>query len=219
MSNLCTDFTGTQTVLLPLTVSGTASGSREIEPAQETSRLEIIDGLASVQGGIDWYVEPDQTIKVGNTLGLDKSATIRFQYGVGTNANVNQANVQYLPPRNRVLQSQEDGIVKVANSNTSSLNAFGVYEVIVPRLERGVSSETDVADQVLRTSWRRTVDLELEPSLSPRPWTDFDLGDTVAVRVVTDAFTLDTNQRVNQIAFAFDDQFVEAGLTVSMEVK
>lgn len=220
VTNLMTDFTGAQSVALPLTVSGTATGSRQIEPGQEVSRLEILDGLAQLQNGLDWYVEPDQTIKIANALGTDKSKSIAFQQNTTGLANVLSSTVQWLPPRNRVLTSQEDGIVKVTKAGTTaSLNAYGPYEVIVPRLQAGTATESDVADQVVRSSWRQTVNLELEPTVAPRPWTDFDLGDTVKVNVVTDAFSVDSSQRVNQITFGFNDQFVESSVEIALEVK
>jgi hypothetical protein len=219
VTNLMTDFTGAESVLLPLTVSGTASGSRQIEPGQEVSRLEILDGLASVEGGIDWYVDADDTLVIANTIGQDLTKKIRFQYGQTTNADVLSADVQHLPPRNRVLTSQEDGVVKVTRSDATSIANFGHYEVVTQRLQRGVSTETDVADQLLRTAWRKTVNLQLEPSLCKRPWWDYNLGDTVKVKVVTPAFTIDSDQRINQFTYSFDEQFVETGLELSMEVR
>ena len=220
VTNLMTDFTGAESVLLPLTVSGTATGSRQIEPGQEVSRLEILDGLASVEGGIDWYVDADQTLYIANTIGQDLTETISFEYGETTNADVLSADVQLLPPRNRVLTSQEDGIVKLTRAgDATSLANFGPYEVIAQRLQRGISTETDVADQLIRNSWRRTVNLQLEPSVCKRPWWDYQLGDTVKVKVVTPAFTINSDQRINQFTYSFDEQFVESGLELSMEVR
>lgn len=219
VTTLAQTFLSDQSVLLPLTVSGAVGNVLVTEPGTEVSRLELLDALASIEGGLDWVVDPDQTIRIASNLGADESSIVKFQFGAVGNANVTQANVQYLPPRNRVLQSLEDGYLKAARVNNSSVAAYGAYETIVPRLARGTSSETDAADQILRTSWRRTLDLELEPSLAPRPWTDFDVGDTVGVRVDTDAFTIETDQRVNQIVFSFNDQLVESGLGISMEVK
>lgn len=219
VTTLAQTFLSNQSVLLPLTVSGTVGNVLVTEPGTEVSRLELLDALASIESGLDWVVDPDQTIRIASTLGVDRSKTIKFQFGDIGQANVTQANVQYLPPRNRVLQSLEDGYLKAARVSDSSVAAYGAYETLVPRLARGTSSETDAADQILRTSWRRTLDLELEPSLAPRPWTDFEVGDTVDIRVDSDAFTLETNQRVNQIVFSFNDQFTESGLAISMEVK
>jgi hypothetical protein len=118
-----------------------------------------------------------------------------------------------------VWTDKTNRIAALTKSDSSSITAFGEYSVIVQKLEKGTSTESDVADQVARTSWRRVAELVLEPEVCPRPWTDFNLGDTVGIDITANALSLSTSQRISQIAIELDDQLVEQTIAVSAEVK
>lgn len=212
---------GASGVRLPLTRSGSVTSTRTFA-ADGMASLDILSQLAELQNGIEWYVDPtgttaDQTFLMAGELGSDKSATVRFQYGAGR-ATVPSATVQYLPPRNRVWTSKENSIYSRTLTDSTSITNFGAYHTIVQELETGAATESDVADQRLRTSWRRIVELSLEPSVCPRPWTDFNLGDKVGIDLTTTGLSLSTAQRINQITISLDDQLVESEITIGSEV-
>ena len=211
----------TTDVVLKLTRSGSVTSTRTMD-AQGMSRLDVLTGLAELQNGIDWYVEPDQTFKIAanNAIGTDKSATVRFQYGPSTRSNVQSATVQYQPPRNRIWTSKDNGTVKLTTSgDATSRSNYGVQSVVLAQMEKGTSTESDAADQQVRDFPRRVAEFVLEPAFSPRPWTDFNLGDTIGFDLTTPAVSITGSQVVSDITISLDDQLVESDITVSAEVK
>jgi hypothetical protein len=86
-----------------------------------------------------------------------------------------------------------------------------------PRLGSN-QTDDDRAAARLRTKWRHVVDVVTEPTLAPKPWSDYFLGDTVSVRVVRDSLDLLTNPRVNQIVVNTDEQNREISHAISFEV-
>ena len=211
----------TSDVLLPLTRSGSVSLTRTIATSG-MSRLEVLDNLASLAAGIDWFVTPDQTLKIGegNTIGTNRSKTVRFQYGDST-ATALSATVQYLPPRNRVWFSGNNETATVSattSASTTSQGNYGMYAVLAQAVESGSENESDFYSAQERAFPRRVVEFVLEPSVCPRPWTNFDLGDIVGFDLFTDATTISTNQVVSGIAIELNDQLVESSITVSTEV-
>lgn len=214
------DVLNTTDVLLPLTRSGSVTATRSLD-TQGLSRLETIDALASLYAGIDWFVTPDQTLKIGsgNSIGSDKSASVRFQFGGSGQANVQSATVQYLPPRNRIWFSGNNETLTLPRSgDATSHSNYGIIASVVQQLDAGTESETDVADGQERKFPRRVVDFSLEPSTCPRPWTDFDLGDGVGFDLVTPATTITGRQYVTGITVSLDEQLVESEIVVSAEV-
>lgn len=205
-------------VLLPLTRSGSGSTTRLFTP-QGTSVLDALQNLAQLSNSIDWYVTPDQTFKIGNPVGSDVSDSVRFQYGPNTRANVQSATAQYLPPRNQIFTARDDVTIKLTRQDSTSLSNYGAYAVLLQKLERGSATEDDIALERLRTKWRTLAEIVLEPTRCPRPWTDFNLGDTVGIDIVTPSLNLSKNQVVSKIEIALDDQLVEQSISVFSEVK
>lgn len=221
------DLLANSDTLLPLTRSTTSPAAsvttnRTLE-GQGQSRLEVLQTLADIAGGIDWYVDPagptaDATFVMNQPLGSDKTASVRFQYGDTGRSNIQTATVQYQPPRNRIWQADGDKATRKVNE-TTSISSFGEYAAIVQKLEAGAAgTEDDYASGLARTSWRRVVDCTLEPAYCPRPFTDFNLGDTVGLDLSRFNLSLSTSQRVNSIQFTLDDGLIETGIQLGFEV-
>lgn len=212
--------------LLALTRSTTSPAAsvtttRKLETQGQT-RLEVLQTLAEINGGIDWYVDPngptaDATFVMNQPLGTDHSATIRFQYGDTGNAQVSSATVQYQPPRNRVWEQNGDKTSRKVN-DTTSITAFGEYATMIQASDGGLVSETDYADGLKRSNWRRVVDVTLEPAFCHRPFSAFQLGDTVGLDLTRGNLSLSTNQRVNSIMFELDEGLVESSIQLGFEV-
>lgn len=213
--------------LLALTRSTTSpAGSVTTDRTLDTqgqSRLEVLQTLAAIQGGIDWYVDPagptaDATFVMNAPLGTDRSATVRFQYGDTGQATIQSATVQYQPPRNRVWQADGDKATRKVNETTSISN-FGEYATIIQKAEAGAAgTEDDYASGLSRTAWRRVVDCTVEPAYCPRPFTDFNLGDTVGLDLSRFNLSLSTSQRVNTIQFTLDENLLETSIQLGFEV-
>lgn len=204
--------------------AGSVTTARTLD-SQGQSRLEVLQTLAAIQGGIDWYVDPagptaDATFVMNAPLGTDKSEDVRFQYGDTGRATVQLATVQYQPPRNRVwLQDGDKAVSKTITGAATSISNFGEYAAIIQKAEAGAAgTEDDYASGLGRTAWRRVVDCTVEPAFCPRPFSDFQLGDTVGLDLSRFNLSLSTKQRVNTIQFTLDENLLETSIQLGFEV-
>ena len=202
--------------------SASVTTARTLEQTGQ-SRLEVLQTLAGLQGGIDWYVDPagptaDATFVMAASLGSNLSSTVRFQFGSTGRSTIQSATVQYQPPRNRVWLVKDDKATRKVN-NTTSVTAFGEYAAIVQAPDAGAAgTEDDYASGIERAEWRRVVEAVLEPAFCPRPFVDFNLGDTVGLDLSRDNLSLSTSQRVNSITISLDEGLVESSIQAGFEV-
>lgn len=203
--------------IVRLTRSGSVTATRSIV-FDGTSVLEALTQLSDFATGIDWYVTPDSTLTIGSSLGSNKSGSVMFQYGGAGFANTLAATVQYQPPRNRLFTINDKGLVN-KRPDGSGISSFGSYSAVLQGVpKRAQQSNEDQADQRIRTAWRHILELDVEPTTAPQPWTDYYLGDTVAVNVIRGAYSYSGNQRVNQIQITLDDSMIEVDHKLSFEV-
>lgn len=187
---------------------------------QSTTVLESLQELGGFASGIEWYVTPDATLTVNNTLGSDKSSTVFFQYGQDTLANADSATVSFQPPANSLFYTDSKGTLHRSSSgySSSSVATYGEYSSTYNSMARRDQSDDDRSAARLRTNWRKVIEITPDPLVAPQPWTDYFLGDTVSVRVKRDSLDLVTSQRVNKITVGTDDQNRETVHQLEFEV-
>lgn len=200
------------------------SGKKKIKTnifkPQSTSVLETLQELSGFADGIEWYVSPDTTFTMAQTLGTNKSKTVRFQYGRDTYANVQTVELQYQPPMNDLFWVDDKSNLHRSRNGylTSSISAFGDYATTYNSMARRNQSDEDRVSSRARSSWRRVVSLTAEPLRAPSPWTAYFLGDTVDVRVKRDALDIHTTARINEIVITTDAGNAEVSHQLSFEV-
>jgi len=197
--------------------SGSSSKTRTVT-AGTSSMLEVLKSISDLAYGIEWYVTPDKTITFADTLGTDKSSSVVFQFRNAGRSNVVSITSQYLPPRNVIWVNGDDNILRRRAWDTSSLTKFGEYSQIINKTNRASESDQDLADGRLRPNWRQTIEVNVEPSWSQRPWSTYYLGDRIALDLKQGAWSYVGNHRLNQIEFVFDDNMVETDLKTTFEV-
>jgi len=213
------DLIGRGSPLVPLTRSGSATSTRTIMPEQATT-LDFLLQLGSLANGIDWYVQPDNTLKIASTMGTDKSSTVMFQFGPSGRANITDATVQYLPPRNRVYVTGSDNNTRRRTEGTDATNsiaAYGENATTISQVDKKTITDADLSDARYRAKWRGTHELNVEPTLAPQPWTDYYLGDTVRIDMKQDEFSYSGTQRVNGIEITLDESLLEVNHKISFE--
>jgi hypothetical protein len=210
--------------LIALTRSGSPSGSIPTRGgvnqwmSSSDNVLDAIQELSGFANGIEWYVSPDNTFTVGDTLGTDKTTTVQFGYGRNTKGNVNGATVQYQPPRNNLYVAGSSGKITRSTYSSSSYLAYGEYCSTINYVPYTNQSDDDRAAARLRTKWRQVLDVTVEPTLAPVPLTDYFLGDTVSVNVQRDGLAIAATPRVNQIVINTDENLRETSHQITFEV-
>jgi hypothetical protein len=200
--------------------TGHAKLKGKVWKPQSTTVLESLQELGGFASGIEWYVTPDATLTVYNTLGSNKASSVFFQYGQDTLANADSATVSYQPPANSLFWTDPKGVLHRSASgySSSSVAAYGEYSSTYNSMARRDQSDDDRSAARLRTSWRKVIEITPDPVIAPQPWTDYFLGDTVSVRVKRDSLDLVTSQRINKITVGTDDQNRETVHQLEFEV-
>ena len=187
---------------------------------QSTSVLETLQELSGFADGIEWYVSPDNTFTMAQTLGSDVSDSVFFDYGRDTRGNVQSVDMQFQPPVNDLFWVDTSSNVHRSRSGylTSSISTFGDYSTTYNSMARRNQSDEDRASSRARANWRFVTSLIAEPLKAPSPWTDYFLGDTVSVRIKKDALELQSGLRVNQLVITTDAQNAETSHELTFEV-
>lgn len=187
--------------------------------AQSSTVLDSLQELSGYATGIEWYVTPDNSLKVGNTLGSDKSMSVWFQYGSLGLGNVMTVSKQFQPPVNSLFWADTKGVLHRSTTgySASSITAFSEYSSTFNYMSRRNQSDDDRAAAHLRTKWRQVTSLVADPARAPQPWTDYFLGDTVSVRVQRDSLNSTKNLRVNEILITCNELGVEVSHQLSFE--
>ena len=201
--------------------NGSVSTTRKLSPDTATV-LEVLQGMSELANGTEWYASPvgatDETVYIAAQMGVSKVNKVILQNRVNGRGNVTSITSQYLPPRNIVWVRDDQNRIRRVGYNAASVDSYGEYSTVIQKVNRWSQTDQDVADAQLRTKWRQILDLKLEPTTCPRPWTDFYLGDTLFVDLVRDGWSYSGSQRVNLITFEFDDQMVELSIGAQFEV-
>jgi hypothetical protein len=201
--------------------SGSVTSIRKLSPDTATV-LEVLQGMSELANGTEWYASPvgasDETVYIASQMGTDKTSTVVLQNQANSFANVMSITSQYLPPRNIIWVRDDQNRIKRIGYDAASVDAYGEYSTVIQKVNRWSQTDQDVSDAQLRPDWRQILDLKLEPTVSPRPWTDFYLGDTLKIDLSRDGWSYSGSQRVNTITFDFDEQLVESSIGTQFEV-
>lgn len=188
--------------------------------------LEVLQELsvANVDGSYEWawtYTEPGGpgaqpvcTLNLVSALGTDKSASLFLEYGTGKN---NVATFK----RGRSVENQANhvfgiganiGAGLVASTHNTTLgpeSAYGytVFDVVrFPDAMDWAHVNTKVSAEIkARSGTQETIELTSTTLGAPVYGTDYVVGDTVWVRVVTKAGTrVDSAQRITAVSISID---------------
>lgn len=194
---------------------------------------EAIQQLAEVDDGFWFRVDPYEGTRDGVALfselvflypGSGSDLDIAFEYGAGGQGNLVAVEVSVQPPTNYVVAvgaGEVGSQLYSIQSDEASMDAFGVYQV---NLNRTDVSEQTTLDQLAMDALRpdpRTLyscaPVRFGENL-PVPWEDFDVGDTVFLRLRGEAPYLQATLRCRVTGFqvTIDDSGVESltGLTL-----
>ena len=217
------------TRITPSGLTLTSTRTSSVNRAEQSTVLEQLQ-QASTAAHWDWYVKTSE-FTVADTLGTDKSSTIRFGLGdtsgSGSVANVTAARMTFRPPVNKVWATSAKGKVKASpkgytlahvttgTGTWASLHNYGEWWT---QVDAGNANAQNVADNTRRDKPRQIVDVSADPKTAPKWGVDYYLGDTVSVTVNTPALVFDDQLRVNQIAIALDENLVETTNDLTFEV-
>src|SRR5947209_1702103 len=180
---------------------------------------EIIN-LSALLDGFDFEMVPvdyvDQTwghvmaeFHVYADQGTVQNAA-KFEYGAATLANCKGLRRTISPPINSVTVLGGNGMTST-QIDAASISQYGIWRVQV--------AASDIIDQptldakahgMLRHFPVKTLEIQPDTALSPRPWDDYWIGDSVPVYANHGALRENTLLRVNTIQVVIDDNGYEA---------
>lgn len=197
-------------------------------------RKPYADGILDLADAFDFEVVPlaeadGQGFDLGRfnawvKQGMDRPAAI-FGYGADTVGNCLDASRKTLPPRNRVWVSGAEELVGLAEDFESQAR-YGVWEyasAMSDVLDQGLLD--DRAQALLLPGPMRVVSFTPNPSkvddegnpVTPLPWIDYWLGDTVRLTVRKGSLQFDGSPRVDGIDIDIDDEGFESGHSVTVQ--
>lgn len=210
-----------------------AVGVTEPRDVTYEDRKRIADGILDLADAFDFEVVPlanatGQGADLGRfdawtRQGIDRPEAV-FGYGEGTVGNCDEATRNTVRPRNRVYVTGDEGLVGIAE-DTASILKYGVWTYVESMSDVIDGTVLDArAEALLQPAPIRTVTFTPDPSkvdddgtsLTPRPWLDYWLGDTVRVSVRKGAFSYDGSPRIDGIELTIDDDGYEAGHSVAV---
>lgn len=212
--------------------TGLVAGSRQASVDRDRTYLpgkredEILDELADALDGFFYKETPtDDTAGVRAELDIlypdagTSREEVRFEYGVGTAANLKGFElVRRLPLNRRVVAASADlgGRIAAAAENAASISTYGLFE--------DEDAFNDVTDSTLLSEHARAGVTPTPPqtlSLTPGPeapllFEDFDVGDFVRVLVKHGPLDIFVWARVLEATLQVDKEGVETltGLVV-----
>jgi hypothetical protein len=192
-----------------------------IQPTKTRTRLyqyanigEAVVALTQILDGFDFeevYVEQGTTLAIFNVYtaqGQDRPAG-RFEYGPETLMNVRSVQRVVQAPINVARVLGANGLVGSAQ-NDPSITKYGVWwtqQSASDVVEQATLD--DKAQALLRPNPVKTIQFVPDLAISPLPWDDFWLGDTIRFYARRGAFTEDLTVRVNAITIVIDDNGLE----------
>lgn len=209
-------LTDTITTYGPL---GLRAGTRELTTSRDRTYQykpvsDAISELATVDGGFDWEDAPIDEGFVCGALniyarqGTDLSTgpqAVVFEYGPGTIGNVQQVTRQTTMPVNRALVIGQNGTTG-EKTDSFSYNKYGTCMVVVQASDVDVQATLDAqAQALLQPEPVKVLSFTPDPAVSPLPWVDFWLGDTVRFRARHGSINEDIAVRVNGITLDIDE--------------
>lgn len=230
------DFGPGSTVGLYIATTGDSGPPRDRLYDAGKNVGEIVSQLAAVDDGFYYRVDPyEGTSSEGKVLFSElvilypqsgDDLDIAFEYGAGGQGNLSAASVSVQPPANYV---RAVGAGEVGSQLTSvmfdedSIEAFGLHGLALNLTD---VSEQATLDQHALDALRpdpRTIysctPVRFGDNL-PVPWEDFDVGDTVLLRLRGDSpyMRSTTRCRVTSFQVTIDDTGVESLTGMTLEV-
>lgn len=218
--------------------TGIVIGNVEVtEPRDATYDLKrVADAVAELSDAFDFELVPlaDATgqgfdlarFDAWIRQGTDRPEAV-FGYGEGTVGNCHGAGRKTTAPRNRVFVTGDEGIVGFAE-DTDSQDRYGVWthtESMSDVLDLSVL--TARAQALLQPAPQRVVTFSPNPAkvdddgelITPQPWRDYWLGDTVRLTIREGSFVYDGAPRVDGVDIDIDDEGFESGhdLTIAAD--
>jgi hypothetical protein len=184
---------------------------------------EAIIELTEVIEGFDFFITPLDYAATGSVgrfdvyaqKGTDRSGYIILEHGRDTRGTTQAVARQVGPPINRATVVG-DAVVGFAE-DTASQAIYGVWETL--ETVSDISEQATVDDRaasLLRPQLSQSITFTPEPTRSPVPFVDYDVGDTIAVRVSQDSLVVDTTVRVLAIEIELDENGVEVAHRVEV---
>lgn len=216
-SLLATANTNWATPLALGTVTATGVNRTVTWPAGANVGQCILD-LANTVGGLEFFdncagasFSTQGQLDIATTIGVDRSGA-KFEYGPTTLANISSLSRTVTPPVNTCYAIGADGTV-VTVTDAASQAIFGWLVQSEVRADIvDTTLLTNRASALLRPKWSRIVQFTPDPALAPRPFDDYNIGDTVRFLArdgsLTDGDT--TPVRVNAFTVVVDDNGNEA---------
>lgn len=215
--------------------TGIAIGTLEpTEPLDATyERKRISEAIVELSSSFDFELVPYAdatgqgsqlaTFQAWARQGADRPEAV-FGYGDGTLGNCSDATRKTGRPVNRAIVRGDEGIIGFAE-DAVSIQKYGLWTV-----DEGMSDTLDVsvlnarARDLLRPNPERIVGFNPDPgyiddagdSLTPRPWLDYWLGDTVRLSVREGAYAYDGKPRIDGITIELDDEGYESSHAVTV---
>lgn len=192
------------------------------DAGKEMSGQQVDNGYDLDITPLDPSQEPDGAmaeVSIVAQLGVDRSASVQFQYGPGTLANCLDVQRQWTNPVNRVttevtkaaaFPGDPDAGKKVAATveDTASIALYGLFAHAEETPDAIDNADlTDRATRLLQPNPVRSVTFTPDPAAPncPQPWLDYWLGDTVGFYANADGLLIDTTERVVAIEIDIDE--------------
>jgi hypothetical protein len=214
-----------------LSYTGSPAGSSRV-PTRSlafsgVSILEALKTLAEMNQGFDFYgfmgkifvVSYDAQVTKKN----DRSNRVLFgygdEYGIAKDnsiANVVSGRAALLPPRNRIVTTNESGKIST-KSDSGSISRFGQFGEAQSNLNRD-STREERETAKLRLKPRIAYSVVADPELSSEPFVDYFPGDKVRIDSRLGGSVYGGSFMVTKIEIEFDETLVDVAHGIEVEV-
>ena len=178
-----------------------------------------IVNLTEVIEGFDFRIDPLEldvdgalgSFNVMVTAGTDRTNQLAFEFGHDTIDNVMAVSRTIEPPVNRaIMRGAGEPPLESVVTDAASIAAYGAWEKVETQSDIS-EQETldDRAARLLQPDPIQRIRFDPDPATAPRPFVDYDVGDTVSFKARKDSFAIDTQARLTAIEVTVDASGVE----------
>lgn len=176
--------------------------------------MEAIINLSDVLSGFDFEITNEKVFKVYSTKGVDKTDSVVFEYG----QNIESARIieDFVNPVNRaiILGESSDNtsdLQRVERENEDSQDLYKIRETLDSQMDISeIETFQEKGDALLQKFQERLFDVDMNLSKGSSPnITDFSLGDTIHLKIVSGVYNVDEDYRVFEWTVVFDNQGAE----------